>query len=153
MSKIKDSEVKDLIKEWSEKISKTMEDAFSQFLVPCNIDKRFFPVDEAIELIHAAGGVAVLAHPPYITRNQGSMQQLLDELVTVGLQGVEVYNNGASCDEIEWYLTQARLRNLIATGGSDFHGIEDGGAELGNVRSIGAIPYSCFAALQKLLDV
>ncbi|MCD6525564.1 MAG: PHP domain-containing protein [Desulfuromonas sp.] len=131
---------------------KNMEEAFAKYLVPCNIAKRFFPVDEAIALIHAAGGVAVLAHPPYITRDQQAMAALLDELVAVGLQGVEVYNNGASCDEIEWYLTQARLRGLIATGGSDFHGMEDGGAELGKVRAIGAIPYNCFEALQQLLE-
>ncbi|MDY0189959.1 MAG: PHP domain-containing protein [Desulfuromonas sp.] len=132
--------------------AKTMEDAFSRYLVPCNIAKRFFPVDEAINLIKAAGGVSVLAHPPYITRDQTAMQQLLDELVAVGLQGVEVYNNGASCDEIEWYLSQARLRNLLVTGGSDFHGIEDGGAEFGKIRSIGAIPYSCFDDLQHYLE-
>lgn len=127
---------------------KSMEDAFNKYLVPCNIAKRFFPVDEAIALIKEAGGVSVLAHPPYITRDQQAIQQLLDELVEVGLQGIEVYNNGASCDEVEWYLTQARLRNLLVTGGSDFHGIEDGGAEFGKIRSIGAIPYSCFDDLQ-----
>ena len=131
---------------------KSMEEAFNQYLVPCNLAKRFFPVDEAIALIKGAGGVAVLAHPTYVTRNQTAMQQLLDELVVVGLQGIEVYNNGASCDEIEWYLTQARLHNLVVTGGSDFHGIEDGGAELGKVRAIGAIPYGCFEDLQQLID-
>lgn len=131
---------------------KTMEEAFAKYLVPCNIAKRFFPVDEAIALIQEAGGVAVLAHPPYITRDQQAMATLLDELVAVGLQGIEVYNNGASCDEIEWYLTQSRIRGLITTGGSDFHGIEDGGAELGKVRAIGAIPENCFDVLQQLLD-
>lgn len=131
---------------------KNMEEAFVRFLVPCNIPKRFFPIDEAIALIKNAGGVSVLAHPPYITRDQSAMTKLLDELVAVGLQGVEVYNNGASCDEIEWYLTQARLRHLLVTGGSDFHGIEDGGAEFGKVRAIGAIPYSCFENLQHYIE-
>jgi predicted metal-dependent phosphoesterase TrpH len=128
----------------------TVEEAFVKYLSPCNIAKKFFPVDQAIALIHEAGGVAVLAHPPYITRDPLAMAQLLDELVAMGLQGVEVYNNGANCDEIEWYLTQARLRGLIATGGSDFHGIEDGGAELGKIRAIGPIPYGCFSALNEL---
>ncbi|OQY16249.1 MAG: phosphatase [Desulfobacteraceae bacterium 4572_35.1] len=132
--------------------AKSVEDAFSRYLVPCNVSKRFFLISEAIELIKAAGGVSVLAHPPYITRDQSAMKQLLDELVAVGLQGVEVYNNGASCDDIEWYLTQARLRKLLVTGGSDFHGIEDGGAEFGKVRSIGAIPYSCFEDLYQTIN-
>lgn len=131
---------------------KNMEEAFNTYLVPCNIAKRFFPADEAIALIHAAGGVAVLAHPPYITRNQTAMQQLLEELRAVGLEGLEVYNNGANCDEIEWYLTQARLHDFLVTGGSDFHGIEEGGPELGRIRAIGAIPYHCFERLQLYLD-
>lgn len=126
---------------------KTMEDAFNHYLVPCNIPKRFFPVDEAIDLIHAAGGIAVLAHPPYVTRDTEKMIKLLNELVAVGLNGIEVYNNGASTSEVEWYLTQARLLQLLVTGGSDFHGIEAGGAELGKVRSIGPIPRACFDAL------
>lgn len=129
--------------------AKTMEDAFNQYLVPCNIPKRFFPVDEAIDLIHAAGGVAVLAHPPYVTRDCEKMEKLLKELVAVGLNGIEVYNNGANSSEIEWYLTQARLRQLLVTGGSDFHGIEEGGAELGKIRAIGSIPTDCAEELLK----
>ena len=120
--------------------AQSVEEAFVKYLTPCNIAKKFFPVDQAMALIHEAGGVAVLAHPPYISRDYNVMAALLDELSTMGMRGVEVYNNGANCDEIEWYLTQVRLRGLFATGGSDFHGIEDGGAELGKIRAIGAIP-------------
>jgi len=128
---------------------KCMEDAFNQYLVPCNIPKRFFPVDEAIDLIHSAGGVAVLAHPPYITRDTRKMEKLLNELVAVGLNGIEVYNNGANQHEIEWYLTRARLLKLLVTGGSDFHGIEEGGAEFGKIRAIGPIPTACFETLRE----
>lgn len=130
----------------------SMEEAFQQYLVSCNEPKRFFPVDEAIGLIRAAGGVAVLAHPPYITRDPQAMQQLLDELCACGLQGIEAYNNGVNCDELEWYLAQARRRDLLVTGGSDFHGIEDGGAEFGRIRAIGDIPYSCYERLQLFLQ-
>ncbi|EAT14489.1 PHP domain-containing protein [Desulfuromonas acetoxidans] len=132
--------------------AKTVEEAFVKYLSPCNIAKKFFPVDEAMALIHEAGGVAVLAHPPYISRDPDVMTTLLDDLTALGLQGVEVYNNGANCDEIEWYLTQIRLRGLFATGGSDFHGIEDGGAELGKIRAIGSIPYNCYTTLREVLS-
>ncbi|MDY0212902.1 MAG: PHP domain-containing protein, partial [Desulfuromonadaceae bacterium] len=40
-----------------------VEEAFRRYLVPSNVAKRFFPVQEAIAMVHAAGGVAVLAHP------------------------------------------------------------------------------------------
>lgn len=129
----------------------TVEEAFVKYLSPCNIAKKFFPVDEAMALIREAGGVAVLAHPPYVSRDPDVMASLLDDLSALGMQGVEVYNNGANCDEIEWYLTQVRLRGLFATGGSDFHGIEDGGAELGKIRAIGAIPYHCYTTLREAL--
>nr|WP_320050157.1 PHP domain-containing protein [uncultured Desulfuromonas sp.] len=131
--------------------AQSVEDAFVKYLTPCNIAKKFFPVDQAMALIRDAGGVAVLAHPPYISRDYSVMAALLDELSAMGMQGVEVYNNGANCDEIEWYLTQVRLRGLFATGGSDFHGIEDGGAELGKIRAIGGIPYHCYTTLREVL--
>ena len=130
---------------------KDVEEAFKRYLVPCNVNKRFFPVQEAIEMLHAAGGVAVLAHPPYITPVRAEMKALLDSLTDLGLQGVEVYNNGATRADIDWYLAQTRYRGLIPTGGSDFHGLEDGGAEFGRVRACGDIPRSCYTQLQALL--
>jgi len=128
-----------------------VEEAFKRYLVPCNVEKRFFPVQEAIEMLHAAGGVAVLAHPPYITPTRAEMQIILDSLTDLGLQGIEVYNNGATKADIDWYLAQARYRGLVATGGSDFHGLEKGGAEFGRVRACGDIPRSCYTQLQALL--
>ncbi|MBN2644082.1 MAG: PHP domain-containing protein [Desulfuromonadaceae bacterium] len=129
----------------------TMEEAFRDYLIPCNEPKRFFPVEEAIALIRSAGGVAVLAHPPYITRDHEAMKRLLEVLAGEGLQGLEAYNNGVNCTELEWYLAQARYRKLLVTGGSDFHGIEEGNAELGRIRSIGDIPYTCVEQLQAAL--
>lgn len=102
-------------------------------------------------MLHAAGGVAVLAHPTYITPSRAEMQTILNSLTDIGLQGVEVYNNGATKADIDWYLAQARYRDLIATGGSDYHGLEDGGAELGRIRACGDIPRSCYTQLQALL--
>jgi hypothetical protein len=128
-----------------------IEEAFRRYLVPGNVEKRFFPVQEAIELVNAAGGVAVLAHPPYIVQARTEMKLLLDALTDMGLQGVEVYNNCATRADIEWYLAQTRHRGLIATGGSDFHGLEDGGAEFGRIRACGEIPRTCFTELQALL--
>ncbi|MDY0291802.1 MAG: PHP domain-containing protein [Desulfuromonadaceae bacterium] len=129
-----------------------VEHAFKRYLVPCNVEKHFFPVQEAIDMLHAAGGVAVLAHPPYITSARAEMEALLDALTDMGLQGIEVYNNGATKADVDWYLAQTRSRGLIATGGSDFHGLEEGGAEFGRVRACGDIPRSCYTQLQALLQ-
>ena len=119
------------------------EDAFQRYLVPCNVPKRFFPIDQAIELIHGAGGVTVLAHPPYITPDRKELLRLLDTLLALGLDGIEAYSNRAINDDIDWYITQARRRGLIVTGGSDFHGLEGGEIVPGGGRGNLRIPYRC----------
>ncbi len=119
------------------------EDAFQRYLVPCNVPKRYFPIDEAIGLIHGAGGVAVLAHPPYITEDRRELARLLDTFLPLGLDGIEAYSNRATNDDIDWYITQARRRGLIVTGGSDYHGLEGGEIVPGGGRGNLRIPYRC----------
>ncbi len=119
------------------------EEAFQKYLVPCNVAKRYFPIGEAIELIHRAGGVTSLAHPPFITRDRPLFLRLLDDLVALGLDGIEAYNSGATNDDIDWYITQARRHSLMVTGGTDFHGIDDGALVIGGARGNLKIPRDC----------
>jgi predicted metal-dependent phosphoesterase TrpH len=122
---------------------KDSDDAFKRYLVPCNVEKRFFPIDEAIDLVHQAGGVAVLAHPPFISPERKVIATMLDAFVELGLDGVEAYNSGGSNDDIDWAISEARKRNLIVTGGSDFHGDSKGDIAIGTGRGNLKIPYSC----------
>jgi len=129
-------------------VVKSTEEAFQRYLVTCNVPKRYFPVSEAIDLIHTAGGVAVLAHPSFITREREELRVLLDELVALGLDGVEVYISGASRSDSDWFLTEARRRDLIVTGGSDFHGLPGEKLEIG--RGGGQrIPYTCVVEIRQ----
>lgn len=130
---------------------KTTEEAFQRYLVPCNVAKRFFPLGEAIDLVHHAGGVAVLAHPPFVTGDRRVLERLLDAFVELGLDGVEAWNSGASRHDIEWYITLARRRGLVVTGGSDFHGTEDGTVQIGRGRGQLRIPYACVEELRQAL--
>ncbi|ORJ57582.1 PHP domain-containing protein [Geothermobacter hydrogeniphilus] len=132
---------------------KTMEEAFKNYLVSCNIQKRFFPVVEAIDLIHDAGGVAVLAHPPYIPGGRETFRRILDDLQPKGLDGVEVYNGGAGVEETFWYLTETRRRGLLVTGGSDDHGNGDSGQDAAGAR-LGSlnVPYDCLEELRRKLE-
>jgi len=127
------------------------DEAFRNYLVPCNLQKRFFPIDEAIAMVHRAGGVAVLAHPPFITPDRKVFESLLEAFVPLGLDGVEAYNNGADNDDIDWYITQARRRSLIVTGGSDFHGDEGGEIVIGGSRGNLKIPYRCVEEIREAL--
>lgn len=127
------------------------DEAFDRYLVPNDVTKRFFPIDEAIALIHSAGGVAVLAHPPYVTRNHGELETLLETFVAMGLDGLEAYNNGVNQDGVYWLINLARRHQLIVTGGSDFHGTEGSTICIGSGVGRLSIPYSCVDEIRSAL--
>jgi len=128
------------------------EEAFTRYLVPCNVPKRYFPVDDAIRLIHQSGGIAVLAHPPYITRERRLLEKLVAELVGLGLDGVEAYNNGSNLEDTDWLIKLARKHDLIVTGGSDFHGDPGSNIELGSGFRGMKIPYRCVEEINAALE-
>ncbi|SHI48383.1 hypothetical protein SAMN02745165_00191 [Malonomonas rubra DSM 5091] len=127
------------------------EEAFNRYLVPCNVPKRYFPVDDAIKLIQQSGGIAVLAHPPYITRERRLLEKLVAELVGLGLDGIEVYNNGSNMEDTDWLIKLARKHGLIITGGSDFHGDPGSNIEIGSGFRGMKIPYSCVDEIKSAL--
>ncbi len=128
-----------------------MEEAFSRYLVPCNEPKRYFPIDEAMRLIHGAGGCTVLAHPPFIGIDDGQLPALLDEFAALGLDGLEAYCSGAGNDRIDNYITMARRKGLLVTGGSDFHQPVKGGVTMGAGRGNLKIPYRCVEEIKERL--
>ncbi len=127
------------------------DEAFDKYLVPNDVSKRFFPIDEAISLIHDAGGIAVLAHPPYVTRNHGELESLIETFVEMGLDGLEAYNNGVNQDGVYWLINLARRHQLIVTGGSDFHGNEGSAITIGAGVGRLSIPYSCIDEIRSAL--
>lgn len=127
------------------------EEAFARYLVPCNVPKRFFPIDEAIALIHAAGGVAVLAHPPFITDSPKRLERLIETFAGMGLDGVEAWNSGADNNTVDRTITIARRQGLIVTGGTDFHGSDGEQLIFGGVRGNLRIPYGCVDELRSAL--
>ena len=124
------------------------DEAFQRYLVPCNVPKRYFPIDDAIRLIHRSGGVAVLAHPPYITRKRRKLEALVAELVGLGLDGIEAYNNGSNMEDTDWLIKLARRHKLIVTGGSDFHGDPGSSIEIGKGCRGMKVPYRCLEEIK-----
>jgi hypothetical protein len=86
-------------------------------------------VPEAIKLIHAAGGVTVLAHP-YMLHNDA----LIAEFIDYGLEGIEVYYPEHSQAMVNFYLDLAKKFNLLVTGGTDFHGSAKPQIKLGMIK-------------------
>lgn len=99
----------------------------------CSALCRPTPFD-ALEVIHASGGIASLAHPGRIPFDEDRRRAMMDELVDAGLDGIECIHSDHTFTEAEAFKAYARSRSLLMTGGSDFH------AE-GRRREIGLPPF------------
>lgn len=75
--------------------------------------------EEAIDVIHKLGGIAVLAHPGRM-RMHGKYD-LIYRLIDAGIEGIECYYTTHTIPETEHFLEIAHRNNLFVTGGSDFH--------------------------------
>jgi predicted metal-dependent phosphoesterase TrpH len=95
---------------------------FEEWLVPgakAFVPRRWPQAAEAAEIIHAAGGSAVLAHPFWDMDDPGEVAALVDDL---DLDGVEVFYPAHDRAQTEFLLGLCRDRGLAATASSDFHG-------------------------------
>ena len=104
----------------NEGLTSSIQDGFDRYLHdggPAYVEKYALPVAETCALIHRAGGVAVLAHPGY----EPNHQEIAD-FVQAGLDGLEAAYPGYQPSLTEHYRELACGLNLVATGGSDFHG-------------------------------
>ena len=78
---------------------------------------------EAIETIHKANGIAVIAHPlSYRFETKQKVKLLIEDLVKHDLDGIEAEYVTYNKSDIDWLKKQANNFNLIITGGSDYHG-------------------------------
>jgi predicted metal-dependent phosphoesterase TrpH len=76
----------------------------------------------AVELVRAAGGVPVIAHPWSGTRGRVVADAVVEELAAAGLAGVEVFHRDHSPDAVRHLTALTRSLGLLATGSSDYHG-------------------------------
>ena len=113
----------------------SMDEAFERFLKRNRIayvPKRKMSAVHAIELIHDAGGLAVMAHP-----GLNRSDELIPELADSGLDGIECFHSKHSSMDSQRYLKIAAKHNLLVTGGSDCHGLSKGKPLVGGVK----LPY------------
>ena len=94
---------------------------------------KLSPVD-AIDLILNTGGIPVLAHPVFINHGEAMDKQDIKKLKDTGLLGLEVYHSKHNEKTIEYYKNIAQELDLLITGGSDFHGENSPGVNLGDIR-------------------
>lgn len=100
----------------------SIQGAFRDFLIPCNVPKAALSPTEAFALIAQAGGVCSLAHPGTLSTDPQEIHPLLAALTDMGLVGLEVYHHAHYPATLEFFQACATRYGLCMTGGSDYHG-------------------------------
>ena len=95
---------------------------------PCYVKIDFPQLEDVIKIIQKSGGKAVLAHPG---NNLKGRFELFDEIVKVGIDGVEVFCSYHNKEIAEYFHEQAKKHSLIITCGSDYHGKTKPAVKLG----------------------
>jgi 3',5'-nucleoside bisphosphate phosphatase len=120
----------------------SLDEAFERFLKknrPAWVPKAKMSAQAAMELIHQAGGLAVMAHPG-LNRNDAA----IPHLVEAGLDGIECFHTKHTPSMSQHYLAIAQRHQLLVTGGSDCHGLSKGRPLIGTVR----FPYEHYERLK-----
>jgi predicted metal-dependent phosphoesterase TrpH len=102
---------------------------FPPYLVPgavAYVARSRPTVEEAIDVIHAAGGVAVWAHPFWDIAEPETVLAAIARFAAAGLDGVEVFYATHDEQQTRTLYEATRARGLLATGSADFHGPEHG---------------------------
>jgi 3',5'-nucleoside bisphosphate phosphatase len=123
---------------------KSVREAFDKYLKangPANVPRRRLSPVEAVRVIRRAGGVPVFAHPGLADRDQ-----LIPELIAAGLLGIEAHYAEHSSAQTTDYLELCRRHDLVATGGSDYHGPQSGRS---NPPGTPAVPWSAWEELRR----
>jgi predicted metal-dependent phosphoesterase TrpH len=118
-----------------EKLIGSLDEAFERFLKkgkPAWVPKSKMSALEGVELIHQAGGLAVMAHP-----GLNRTDDIIPALVEAGLDGIECFHTKHSTAMSERYLELADKHHLLVTGGSDCHGFSKARPLIGTVK----LPY------------
>jgi hypothetical protein len=123
---------------------KSVREAFDRYLKlngPANVPRRRLTPADAVAVIRKARGIPVFAHPGLADRDA-----LIPDLVGAGLMGIEAYYAEHSAAQRSAYLELCRRLDLVATGGSDYHGPQSGRA---NPPGTPAVPWPAWEQLRE----
>lgn len=127
------------------KLVGSLDEAFERYLKkgkPGWVPKCKISALDAIDLVHKAGGLAVLAHPGLARSNEA-----IEPLIEVGLDGLECFHTRHPPALSEYYVGLAEERGLLITGGSDCHGMNKGKPLIGSIK----LPYQYVLELKARL--
>lgn len=138
-------------------IEEKVQSVWDKYLTPAldelGADKNI-SIDELAEGVHGAGGIISLAH--FHKRiglkdlNRKEQEMAIGDLVSWGLDAMERYYPSYSEDDAAFAVQMIERYDLLATGGSDFHGKNRPGIELGSgYEGNLSVPYAFLAAIKK----
>ncbi|HZX33312.1 MAG TPA: 3',5'-nucleoside bisphosphate phosphatase [Rhodocyclaceae bacterium] len=120
-------------------IAKDVQNVFLHYLTPGKpgyVDHRWATLEDAINWIHAAGGVAVVAHPARYRISNGDLRRFLGEFKDAGGDGIEVVCGSHTSDHVLHFARIARHFAFHASRGSDFHGPEESYVDIGCLSAL-----------------
>ena len=115
---------------------------------PGYVPKERIALDEAISLIKGAGGIPIIAHPVSLNyKSFDDFEVLLKGFIDAGVEGLEVYSSMHRPVEVEDFLKLVKKYDLIASGGSDYHGDKD--EKIGYYMPSKPIPFEIYQTLKR----
>jgi len=129
----------------------SVDQAFTEYLrkgACAYVPRYVLPAEEACELIHRAGGTAVLAHPGQLALPHDELAGLLDDLRAHGLDGLETFYPTQRGKLLRQLRALADRFQLLETGGSDYHGDVRPGTRMAGGQEF-RVPGEILAELQR----
>lgn len=123
----------------------SIKEAFDKYLAfgkPAFVERSTLTPEKAIDIIHKSGGKAFLAHLNQTGKSDNELYELLTHLKKCGLDGIEGYYTEYTDDMNTCYRKMAENTGLLLSGGSDFHGANKDGYEIGTGKNNLQIPYA-----------
>lgn len=127
-------------------------EAFDRYLkegAPAYVPRMLSDTRDVIAWIRNAGGVPVLAHPAWTRRQGEPLYRLCACLKEAGLSGLEVFYSSHNRRQTSRFLELAKRLDLLATGGSDFHGAANPGIQVGRGKGNLKVPDTLLDPLRR----
>lgn len=118
-----------------------LQEAFSKYLGDGQlgyVPHRWATLQNSVEWIRAAGGIAVIAHPGRYKFSDTAFDALFGEFKDLGGTGIEVTTGSHTPDQYDYYARVANTYGFLASRGSDFHGPGESRVDLGELPPLPA---------------
>ena len=125
--------------------AREVKDVFRKYLTvgkPGYVAHAWASLPDAVAWIHAAGGLAVLAHPGRYKVTATGMRRMLSDFRAAGGDAIEVLSPSHTAAQCAEYATHARTFGFLASAGTDYHGPGESWLDLGDLPELpaGVVP-------------